>query len=108
MRQLARQPVQAWNHPAPEETAGAAQHQRIRCRLPAHGRPCRAQRVEGRRCGLVQALTERRQRQVEPLPGEQRSPQRYLEDPYLTADRTVGPMQLIGREECWERVSPYV
>src|SRR3546814_14030067 len=29
MRQLARQPVQAWNHPAPEETAGAAQHQRI-------------------------------------------------------------------------------
>jgi len=95
--QGALQRLQAGNHPARQDAAAAAEHQRFGPLLALEGHHRLADLVEGAFAGGLQILAGAGQAQPTPFALEQHDTQVLLQQAQLTADRAMGDMQCLRR-----------
>ena len=96
--QVALQLLQARDHPARQDTAGAAEHEGVAALCPAQAGHAVAQLRERSRSRFQQALAGGSGADAASVALEQGDAEFFLQRPQLAADRTVGHMQFVGSE----------
>ncbi|MNV59550.1 hypothetical protein D3C71_1519790 [compost metagenome] len=90
------QRLQAGNHPARQDAAAAAEHQRFGPLLALDRHYRLADLLEGAFAGGLQILTSAGQAQPTPFALEQHDAEVFLQQAQLAADRAMGDMQCLG------------